>query len=169
MWLIAKRTTTLQFHKLTSKLKIKRKEKNIIRARHCTNKTDVLNAKVEILESWWDNQESDEEAYDKIGKALIGAGLKRIAREIWNYVPATKSCKRSSHNNGGTHFCSSRRLARWNCQLASFLQMSVIVKISTEVDDVVRQPARAAEMSTTNVTSSNKRMRTEPPALVAQC
>ena len=51
--------------------------------------------------------------------------------------------------NGGTLFCSSRRLARWNCQLANFLQMSVIVKMSTEVDDFVRKPARAAEMSTT--------------------
>ena len=38
----------------------------------------------------------------------------------------------------------------WFFELASFLQMSVIVKMVAEVDDVVKKPFCAAEISTAN-------------------
>ena len=62
----------------------------------------MQNARIEILKCWWDNQESDEQAYDLLGEALIRAGLKRIAREVLNYPPAMKTSKRPSatHDNG---------------------------------------------------------------------
>ena len=86
----------MQFENLTSELSIGSKQKEQIRAHHCRNPEDVQEAQVDILKCWWDNQESDEEAYVLMGEALIRAGLKRIAREIWYYPPAMKTSKRSS-------------------------------------------------------------------------
>ena len=93
---IGEKTTPIQFYNLTSKLKIKLKQKQKIRAQYCTNTHDEQNARVEILNSWWDKQE---EANVLMGKALIRAELKRIAREVWNYPPRMQTSKRSSHNN----------------------------------------------------------------------
>ena len=102
MWEIARRLTGFQFDKLTSELDIKPEEKNQITAQHCTNDTDVKKARFETLKYWWDNQESNEEAYVLMGEALIRAGLKRIAREVLNYPPTLNTSKRSSaaHDNG---------------------------------------------------------------------
>ena len=86
----------MQFEKLTSELRIEPEEKHKIRAQHCENAIDEQNARLEILNSWFDNQESNGEAYILMGEALIRAGLKRIAREVLNYPPATKSSKRPS-------------------------------------------------------------------------
>ena len=104
---IAKETTRFQFDKLTSELDIKPEEKDQITARHCTNDTNVQDAKFEILKCWSDNQESNKEAYVLMGEALIRAGLKRIAREVLNYPPAMKRSS-AAHDNGA----SSRKRAR---------------------------------------------------------
>ena len=96
IWELSKRLTPRQFNKLTSELEIELEQKNEITAEHCTNSEDVQNARVEILKSWWDNQDSSREAYVLMGEALIQAGLKLIAKEVWGYVPAEQSSKRSS-------------------------------------------------------------------------
>ena len=71
----------MQFDNLTSELQIKPQQKDKIRAQHCTNPTDVQNAKVETLKCWLDNQENYEEAYVLMGEALIRAGLKQQTDE----------------------------------------------------------------------------------------
>ena len=103
--IISKQATPLQFDRLTTELGMKPEEKNQITAQHCTNDTDVQNARFEILKCWADNQESSEEAYVLLGNALIRAGLKRIAREDLNYPPAMNTYKRSSaaDNQGSSY------------------------------------------------------------------
>ena len=100
---IAERVSGFQFDKLMSELEIKSEEKNQITARHCTNDTNVQDAKFEILKCWSDNQESNEEAYVLMGEALIRAGLKRIAREFLNYPPAMKCSSADDDNDNSFH------------------------------------------------------------------
>ena len=59
-------------------------------------------ARTEILKCWWYNQESNEEAYVRMGDALIRADLKLIAREILNYPPVmdTSDSPSAIYNNG---------------------------------------------------------------------
>ena len=105
---IVEKTTSLQFDKLTYELEIKSEEKDQITAQHCTNETDVQNARFEILKCWLDNQESSRHAYVFMGEALIRAGLKRIAREVLNYTPAMNTTKRPSAAEGKGPSCPKR-------------------------------------------------------------
>ena len=100
---IAERTTRFQFDKLTSELEIKPEEKIQITAQHCTNDTDVKNARFETLKCWRDNQESSDKAYVLMGEALIRAGLKLIAREVLNYPPAMKRPSAADDNASSFH------------------------------------------------------------------
>ena len=100
---IAERTARFAFDKLTSELGIKPEEKNQITAQHCTNDTDVKNAKFETLKCWRDNQENSDKAYVLMGEALIRAGLKLIAREVLNYPPAKKHSSATDDNDISFH------------------------------------------------------------------
>ena len=101
--MIARRLFVLQFDKLLLELEIKPEEKNQITAQHCTNDTDLKNARFETLKYWRDNQESRGKAYVLLGEALIRAGLKLIAREVLNYPPAMKRSSADDDNDNSFH------------------------------------------------------------------
>ena len=70
-------------------------------AKYCTNTSEAIN---EILHSWLKRQNSREEAYMKLGEALIhpDVGLNLVAREILDYPPAIKTFGNSLHPNNVT-------------------------------------------------------------------
>ena len=73
--------------RLASQLDISKQEVNTRYAAHCTDRTAVTAANHDILSDWLKRQNSREEAYVIMGKALIRADLKLKAWEVLKYPP----------------------------------------------------------------------------------
>ena len=77
-------------------------------AKYCTNTNEAIK---EILHSWLKRQTSREDAYVKLGEALIhpDVGLNLVAREILDYPPANKTFSDSQHPNKVTTNSNNER------------------------------------------------------------
>ena len=102
---IADFTSSREIRPTEDELDIRQEESNEITASHLADKTAVLNARVEILQTWYHKQESHEAAYTALGEALIRAGLRLIARKVLNYPPPMTSSKRKAADDD----CGSKR------------------------------------------------------------
>ena len=98
-------------YRLAPKLNISIETVDSTFAKYCTNTNEAIK---EILHSWLKRQTSREDAYVKLGEALIhpDVGLNLVAREILDYPPAIKTFSYSQHptkvttnsNNERRHF-----------------------------------------------------------------
>ena len=82
--------------RLSFQLGVSSQEVNRSYAKRCTDRAAVTAANHDILNDWRNRQNSQEEAYNLMGKALIRAGLKLIAREVLNYHPVERTSQLKS-------------------------------------------------------------------------